>query len=181
MPAAREIVSFPSSIGWRRLSSIVPNSGSSSRNSTPLCASDTSPGLGFGPPPASPTRLIVWCGALNGLLKNLFSENCVSPAAEYMPRISRNSSRVGRGIIDGMRFAIMLFPEPGGPTISRLCPPATATSTALRTWCCPFTSAKSGIPSDCWGRLNGDSDAFSGSSSTLPRRKSTSSRRSRGA
>jgi len=32
---------------------------------------------------------------------------------------------------------------PGGPTISRLCPPAAATSRARLTCCCPQTSAKS--------------------------------------
>ena len=30
--------------------------------------------------------------------------------------------------MDGKRFAIIDFPEPGGPTIIRLCPPAAATS-----------------------------------------------------
>ena len=44
------------------------NSGSSSRNSTPLCASETSPGRGVVPPPASAVAEAVWCGARNGLV-----------------------------------------------------------------------------------------------------------------
>ena len=51
-PATREIVTFPSSKGWRRASiTSLLNSGSSSKNKTPLCASDISPGLGTVPPP----------------------------------------------------------------------------------------------------------------------------------
>ena len=38
---------------WRR------NSGSSSRKSTPWCASDTSPGIGMWPPPISPASKMV--------------------------------------------------------------------------------------------------------------------------
>ena len=36
--------------------------GSSSRNSTPLCPSETSPGRGMAPPPIKPASLMVWCG-----------------------------------------------------------------------------------------------------------------------
>ncbi len=39
------------------------HSGSSSRNSTPLCASEISPGRGYEPPPTSDTALAVWWGA----------------------------------------------------------------------------------------------------------------------
>ena len=53
---ARETMIFLSSSGCRSTSSTLrPNSGSSSRNSTPLCASDTSPGWGDCPPPISAT------------------------------------------------------------------------------------------------------------------------------
>ena len=56
-----------SSSGWRSTSSTLrPNSGSSSRNSTPLWASDTSPGMGDCPPPISATCDAVWCGARKG-------------------------------------------------------------------------------------------------------------------
>ena len=67
----------------------------------------------------------------------------VDPAADWMLRISRNSSISGCGIMVGMRFAIIDLPDPGLPIMSRLCPPLTAISTARRTACCPFTSAKS--------------------------------------
>ena len=40
------------------------------------------------------------------------------------------------------RRAIIVLPEPGGPTISRLCPPAAAISSARRASACPWTSAK---------------------------------------
>jgi hypothetical protein len=41
-------------------------SGNSSRNNTPLCPSDTSPGRGTAPPPINPASEIVWCGDRNG-------------------------------------------------------------------------------------------------------------------
>ena len=54
-----------------------------------------------------------------------------------------DSSKVSGGRMDDMRLAIMLFPAPGGPIISILCPPAAATSIARRTFSCPRTSEKS--------------------------------------
>ena len=57
----------PVSSGSRSASSAARgNSGSSSRNSTPWCASEISPGRGGEPPPTSATALAVWCGARNG-------------------------------------------------------------------------------------------------------------------
>jgi len=51
--------------GCRRTSStFLLNSGISSRNSTPLWAMLTSPGLGTWPPPIKATSDIVWCGDL---------------------------------------------------------------------------------------------------------------------
>ncbi|OPY06194.1 MAG: hypothetical protein A4E67_01597 [Syntrophaceae bacterium PtaB.Bin038] len=56
----RVIVTCPSSRGCRRTSSTLRlNSGSSSRNSTPLCARLISPGFGVWPPPTSPASEIV--------------------------------------------------------------------------------------------------------------------------
>ena len=53
LPATRDTVTSPSSRGWRRTSSTsLRNSGSSSKNSTELCARLISPGLGVVPPPA---------------------------------------------------------------------------------------------------------------------------------
>ena len=43
----------------------------------------------------------------------------------------------------GSRRAIIVFPAPGGPTSSRLCPPAEAISSARRASSCPRTSARS--------------------------------------
>jgi hypothetical protein len=52
----RASVTDDSSIGWRNISSTLRgNSGSSSKNNTPLCAKLTSPGRGVpDPPPMSP-------------------------------------------------------------------------------------------------------------------------------
>ena len=64
---ARAMVTVPSSKGWRRTSSVRRlNSGSSSRNKTPLWASVISPGVGVEPPPTRPASLMVWCGARKG-------------------------------------------------------------------------------------------------------------------
>ena len=66
-PETREMVTFPSSNGWRIKSSVsFRNSGISSRNSTPLWAREISPGLGLEPPPASPALDTVWWGERNG-------------------------------------------------------------------------------------------------------------------
>ncbi len=64
---AREMVTWPSSSGWRSTSRLRRlNSGSSSRNRTPLCARLISPGVGVLPPPTMPASLIVWCGGRKG-------------------------------------------------------------------------------------------------------------------
>ncbi len=56
---ARDIDTLRSSIGCRITSSADRlNSGSSSRNSTPLCASDISPGCGIPPPPTKAASLV---------------------------------------------------------------------------------------------------------------------------
>ena len=67
LACTRLIVTTPSSNGWRRTSSVArENSGSSSKNSTPLCANVTSPGRGMLPPPISALADTVWCGLRNG-------------------------------------------------------------------------------------------------------------------
>ena len=48
-----------------------------------------------------------------------------------------------------MRRASIVLPEPGGPIIITLCPPAAAISNARLTCICPFTSAKSSAYSLC--------------------------------
>ena len=57
--------------------------------------------------------------------------------------VSIASSSVSAGRIVGSRFASIVFPEPGGPTMITLCPPPAATSRARLTCSCPFTSLKS--------------------------------------
>jgi len=57
--------------------------------------------------------------------------------------VSMASSNVSGGSIVGRRFASMVLPEPGGPTIIRLWPPAAATSKARLTCSWPMTSEKS--------------------------------------
>ena len=85
----------PSSSGWRSASTAVRlNSGSSSRNSTPRCASVISPGIGRAPPPTSPCGEIVWCGARNG--RSAASLPLPMPATLCTWVISSASSNVGR-------------------------------------------------------------------------------------
>ena len=45
--------------------------------------------------------------------------------------------------MEGIRFANMVLPEPGGPIMMTLCPPAAAISKARLMLSCPLTSAKS--------------------------------------
>ena len=64
----RAMVTDPSSMGWRSISSTSRgNSGNSSRNRTPLCARLTSPGRGVPiPPPINPASEMVWWGERKG-------------------------------------------------------------------------------------------------------------------
>ena len=64
---AREIIISLDSIGWRKTSKTdFENSGSSSKNNTPLLAREISPGFAICPPPISETADAVWWGALKG-------------------------------------------------------------------------------------------------------------------
>ena len=173
VPATRDTVTSPSSSGWRRTSSTsLRNSGSSSRNSTPLCARLISPGRGEVPPPESPAADTVWCGARNGRMETIGCSRLVSPATEYISVDCIISPRLISGSIPGRRFAIMDLPAPGGPTIRILCPPAAAISSARLTFSCPLTSEKSGICSISVSSAG----AAAGSILTSPRiRRSSSS------
>ncbi len=67
-PSARAMRTVRSSMGWRiACSTIRLHSPSSSRNRTPLCASEISPGRTGLPPPSRPAAPIEWWGARNGL------------------------------------------------------------------------------------------------------------------
>jgi len=61
----------------------------------------------------------------------------------YIFVTSRHSASVISGRIVGILCAIIVFPHPGSPIISILCPPAAANMTASINSFCPFTSAKS--------------------------------------
>ena len=82
-PEARVMVTKPSSSGWRSVSSAaLLNSGSSSRNSTPLWARDISPGRGIPPPPESDTVDAVWWGLRKGRVSTSGCRGSVMPATE---------------------------------------------------------------------------------------------------
>ena len=71
-----------------------------------------------------------------------------------------------------------VLPEPGGPIIRMLCPPATATSTARLTCSWPFTSAKSCSIASNSPRISFGSTR-TGNMPVVPARNSTASRRCR--
>ena len=96
------------------------NSANSSKNSTPLCANEISPGTGILPPPNNPALLIEWCGARNGRKSDGISSFINIPAVEYILIVSMNSSNDNSGMIVGIRLAIIDFPDPGDPTINKL-------------------------------------------------------------
>ena len=58
LPSARVTTTSPASMGCRMpCNTEGANSGSSSKNSTPLCASEMAPGRGGDPPPTKPARV----------------------------------------------------------------------------------------------------------------------------
>jgi len=65
------------------------------------------------------------------------------PATLYIFVTSRDSSIVIPGRIVGVARASSVFPAPGGPTITTLCPPAAATSSARFTCSWPLMCWKS--------------------------------------
>ena len=82
-PDARVMVTAPSSKGWRSVSSAdLSNYGSSSKNSTPLCASEISPGRGTPPPPDRDTVDAVWWGLRKGRTSTSGCLASVMPATE---------------------------------------------------------------------------------------------------
>ena len=121
----------------------LPNSGISSRKSTPFAARLISPGFGVTPPPTREVTVQVWCGDLKGRLVIKYLSSFKSPATLYILDIVRQSSKLISGMIPGIRLAIMVLPDPGGPESSRLCCPHTAISAARLAASCPDTSLKS--------------------------------------
>ena len=175
LPAARVMVTSPSSRGWRRTSRASrENSGSSSRNSTPLWAREISPGRGKDPPPARATADTVWWGLRKGRRVSRGRRRSVMPATLHTSVASRASRRVMSGRMEGRRRAIMDLPAPGEPMSRTLCPPAAATSRARFTFSWPMTSAKSGPG---WVSSSG-SQAGAGAMGPSPRRWARSWERS---
>ena len=102
-----------------------------------------SPGRGGVPPPTRPAGLTVWCGARNGRPPPRVASRPVTPAIRATSSASATASG---GRIEGSRLAASDLPAPGGPIISRLWPPAAATSSACRRCGWPRRSARSGAP-----------------------------------
>jgi site-specific DNA recombinase len=142
---ARATTASPVSMGWRKESRTGRwNSGSSSRNSTPRCASETSPGRTRKPPPISAAIEAEWCGLRNGRRREIApSRN--SPARLWTIEISNASRASSGGKSPGSLAANIDLPEPGGPIISILWPPAAAISSARLAVSWPFTSFMSGM------------------------------------
>lgn len=127
---ARATVTSPVSSGVLSESSACGlNSGSSSRNSTPLWASDTSPGLALIPPPVRAAMEAEWWGVRNGRTL-VRAPRAIMPASDQTMEVSSSSAGVRGGSRPGRRAASIDLPDPGGPTNIRLCPPAAATSSA---------------------------------------------------
>ena len=164
----------------------------SSRNSTPRCARDTSPGRSDAPPPHTDTVLALKCTVLNG--RSL-------PGVTGIPRVLRtiivstSSSSVRGGSIPRIARAISVLPLPGEPTRIKLWCPAAAISAARRAEVWPFMSAKSGLAAsgksgiETGGTGTGSASPFSAATSSAnvsaqyastPRTNATSSALSRG-
>ncbi len=115
--------------------------GSSSRNSTPRCESDNSPGRNA-PPPISAAIDAVCCGLRNGRRPPRLG---LRPAADSKLATSRISGSDKGGSNPGNRCASSVLPAPGGPIIRSPCSPAAAISKARLAAYWPRTSARSGI------------------------------------
>ncbi len=92
-----------------------------------------------------PSPLGKLCGAGRGMGvgKSMRTRVFSCPATECILVVSKLSPSERGGRMEGRRLAIIDLPLPGAPTIIKLCPPAAATSSALFTFSCPLTSAKS--------------------------------------
>ena len=129
---SREIEMRPSSSGRRSASSTARrNSGSSSRKSTPWCASDTSPGARAAA--ADEPARARSCGAARGTggIAIRPPSSGKQPGDRVDPRDLERLARASaaEGSSAAARASIVL-PQPGGPIMSRLCPPAAAISSA---------------------------------------------------
>ena len=150
--AARAMVMVPVSSGSRSASSALrANSGNSSKNSTPLCAIEISPGRGGEPPPTRATALAEWWGLQVGRWPQRSKEN--RPLRLLMAALSSACSVLMSGSSPAKRCASMDLPAPGDPISKRLWPPAAAISRARLAPDWPLTSARSGPPDATTGAL----------------------------
>ncbi len=107
----------------------------------------TSPGDIRGPPPTIAAYDSVWCGARTGARRRSRS-NGPSPATDATIVAASASASSRGGSRPGIVRARSVLPEPGGPTSSRPCPPASAISSARRASSWPRTSDRSGTSSE---------------------------------
>ena len=98
------------------------------------------------------------------------------PAILWIRVASNASSNDIGGRIDGNRCASIVLPVPGGPTKSKLCPPAAATSNARRAESWPLTSARSGN-SPKGAASKESTSTISGCAPFSPRKSATASAR----
>src|SRR5258705_73340 len=111
-----------------------------------LSASPRELGVGDGPHlemQIDPGPDVVWWGARKGLSRTSPCPAESRPATLHTAVISIASSRARGGRRVPRRRASMVLPAPGGPSISRLCPPAAAISRARLAQTCPRTSERS--------------------------------------
>ena len=138
------ISTLPSSSGWRSASSAGrENSGSSSRNSTPRWASVISPGRGRAPAADQPRRRDRVVRRAERPLARQAAAAEPGDAVDLrdLERLVEASAAAGSPAAGARASSCRL---PGGPTISRLCPPAAAISSARLASSWPRTSARSG-------------------------------------
>src|SRR5204863_8578204 len=108
-----------------------------------------------------PASEALWGGMLNDLTLTKLLPDSSTPPTLWIFVVSRASSNVNGGRMVGTLLASMVLPDPGGPIIRMLCPPAQATSSARFAVCCPRTSLKShekccdSFSNVCWSILIG--------------------------
>ncbi len=134
-------------------------SGSSSRKSTPRCASETSPGLACSPPPTSAAIEAEWCGARKGRRSVSWPAVGDQPATECTIETSSSSRGASGGRIEGRTARQHRLARPGGPLNSSACAPAAAISSTRFALSWPLMSRRSAdwpaaFATAGWGRAS---------------------------
>ena len=107
-----------------------------------------------GPAPNRAAAEAVWCGASNGGRRIRAVHRPAAPLSEWTAVTSIAASSSRSGSRPGSRSASIVLPDPGGPTMSRRCPPRGGDLQGQAPSACPATSARSGA-----ARVRGGSDA----------------------